>query len=169
MHAMDPERWVLRGLTLGPYQGVVRGIDPDPAFEQTLLVTHGDNIDCVCQSTVQQRSAGRLEFVPGSPAVSVDRIAALQPYFAGVLPDLADPEFLYLPVQPTLGSDPPAALAMTLAWLTAQLQNLGNGCVSEFALARTADGEVLALSGYQVPEVAVQAMQMAWALIAAGG
>src|ERR1700733_10549072 len=30
MHATGPERGVLGGLALGPYEGVVRGIDPDP-------------------------------------------------------------------------------------------------------------------------------------------
>ncbi|MCE9640664.1 MAG: ATP-grasp domain-containing protein [Betaproteobacteria bacterium] len=106
--------------------------------------------------------------MPGSAALSIDRIAALPPYFSQVLPELAGTGFLPALERARLPPEPPAALGMTLAWLTAQLQNAGCGCVNDAAYARAANGDVLALSGYQVPEVAAQAMQLACAFIAAG-
>src|SRR5208282_4519999 len=63
MDATGPERGVPGGLTLGPYKGVVLGVDPDPSFEQTLLVSLGDDIYGVCHSTVPQCRARHPEFV----------------------------------------------------------------------------------------------------------
>lgn len=108
--------------------------------------------------------AGGVECVP---VPSADTIAAAQRSLIRLLPELASAEFVPAPDLSSLASDAPAALGATLAWLTAQLQNLGNGCVSEVGISRAAAGGVIALSGYQIPEVAAQAMQLATALIAA--
>ena len=112
--------------------------------------------------------AGHIEYIAGSAALTVDAITALQPYLLNVAPELSTEAYLPPLATLELPHDPFSALGLTLAWLTAGLQNLANACVSDIAIDGTANENVVALSGYQLPEVAAQAMQLACAIVTAG-
>ena len=88
-------------------------------------------------------------------------LAALNPYFLELLAATGGASALPGPIDPRRVEHPRAAAGLVVAWLAAQLQNLAGASVRHIDVACGGSGEIVALSGYESPEFAHEAMRRA--------
>ncbi len=129
-----------------------------------LRVYIGTNLHCGFAAAAAQLELAAL------PAVAIsDWLAALGPALTKLLPQLATADTLPAFERLRLPADPQNAACMVMAWLCGRLQNMAGAEITEpqIACARDANNRLLALCGYEVAEVAVDAMQLACAMLQA--
>jgi cyanophycin synthetase len=129
-----------------------------------LRVYTGANLHCGFAA-----AAAEFEFFAPPPVAIGAWLSALGPALEKLLPALATADTLPAFAQLHLPADPPEAAGMALGWLCVRLQNLAGAAITEtqIACARGTNNRWIALCGYEVAEVAVDAVQLACTLLQA--